>query len=232
MILWIVFFILVLAISFVLALKSMRDYAEIHEVAGEGYSLFLIRKPAGLNNQFFTFLHDGLISTGKNISFERLYRGKESALVVFGPVDLLTHFKDSLDLLELEDYASTSQQLTGWEVMFKKNQADTQPGKMLEGLPQFLDTDQFWWQVILWVNKSDTKALLFSSQIRAVVACEDPARRKTLVRVLQNLPSGQLFRLPKVFSSEQISDLYKKRSFQKNNNSALDFDSILKLLQT
>lgn len=233
MILWILLFVLVLAISFVLAVKSMKDYAEIYEGTGQNFCLFLVRKTSGLNSQFFKFLHDDLLVSGKNISFERLFRGKESALVVFGPADLLTHFKDSLDLLELEDYTNVGQDYSGWEVGFKERVQGTgyRVEGIFDGLPQFSNSDQFWWQLILWAGKDKQTSGLFQSQIRAVIVSGDPARRKSLTQSLQSLASGQLFKLPGVFSSEQIINFYKKRSFQKNENPDLNFGSILKLLQ-
>lgn len=232
MILWIVLFVLVVAISFVLALNSMRDFQE--EISGsieEDYGLFLIRHSRGLNRQLLERIHDDLSESGLNISFERLFKGKKSALVVFGSRKLLTKYQDSLNLLELEDYTNVNAEMVNaWEVGIKEDGGwKVEDGKVLSRLSQFLETEQFWWQLILWVDNPSTK--LFQSQIRAVVLSDDPTKRKNITQALQNLPKDWFFKLPKAFSNAQIIDFYRKRSFTKmSQNPALNSEQVLQYL--
>lgn len=226
MILWFVLFALVVAISFVLAAKSMRDFTEIPP-ANQQYGLFLIRKMAGLSGQFIDSLHDDSLQTGLNIAFERLFKGNRCALVVFGPRKPLLKYQDSLDLLELEDYTNVSSEDTFvWEIGIKST---GEGQKVFDNLPQFLETEQFWWQLVLWAGKS---APQFHTQIRAVLISADLERRKDLTQKLQSVLSDKLIKLPKAFSNTQMLDFYKKRSFQKNaqKNPQLNSEEILQLI--
>lgn len=229
MILWFVLFILVVAVSFVLAAKSMRDFTEI-STSNEEYSLFLIRKAERLNVELLNSIHNSLLRTNSIISFEKLFKGKNSAMVVFGPGKLLMAYKDLLDLLELEDYTNVNvEEIFTWEVGIKNNGQRAPEGevdngqKMFGNLPQLLETEQFWWQVIF---SGDQKA-----QITAVVISTDAKNRNSLTNNLQLLAPERLIKLPKAFSNAQLLDFYQKRSLRKDNkNPNLSFEQILQLL--
>lgn len=229
MILWVVLFVLIVAISFILAVKSMRDFTETAS-GGEQYALFLIRASGGLNARFFNSIYNDLLSQGAVISFERLFRGKQSALVVFGPRSLLTknHF---LNLLELEDYTNVKPEHTQvWEVGVKNNgQWKMDNGKVFSNLPQLSETEQFWWQLLLRPDKTATYQ--YQAQIRAVLISPDTLRRKSLTPALQNLAPDHLFKLPKAFSNTQILDFYQRRSIRADNkNPSVSSEELLHLL--
>lgn len=208
MILWVILFVLVVAISFILAVRSMRDFTEIPQGQDE-YSLFLIRKSHQLDGQLFNSIRQQLLLHNTFISFERLFKGKKSALVVFGPRKLLLNYKDILDLLELEDYTNVDiEHFFAWEVGIKKGAQLTQ--KLFTHLPHFLEKEEFWWQVILSAS--------FKAQITAILVSEDATRRNQLVQNLQNLAPDRIIKLPKAFSNTQILDFYKKRSFRKDSH--------------
>ncbi len=219
--LWVVLFILVVAISFVLAARSMKDFTEI-PTSSEEYSLFLIRKTDSLTAELLNSIHKNLLRTSLIISFERLFKGKDSALVVFGSSKLLMAYKDSLDLLELEDYTNVDvEQIFAWEVGIKKNGQWTKDNGQ-SNLSQLSEIDQFWWQVVL---SNDFKA-----QITAVVISADAQKRNTLTNNLQSLSPDRLIKLPKAFSNEQLFNFYKSRSFRKdNNNPILSSEEIIQL---
>lgn len=100
MILFIILFILIVAASAYLAYISMRDYYDLPEKI-KNYSLFLIREPSALNvANLDKFLAE---SSAPILSFERLFKGSRSALVIYGPKQVLAKFPD-FKLLELEDY--------------------------------------------------------------------------------------------------------------------------------
>lgn len=220
MILWVVLFVLVVAISFVLAARSMRDFTEVPQ-SNDDYSLFLIRKTQGLTLELLSSIHNELLKSNFIISFERLFKGNKSALVIFGPRKLLTHHQNLLDLLELEDYTDVNiEDISAWEAGIK-SKINIQ--KIFTNLPQFLENDQFWWQII--ISKGS------KVQIRAIVITSDDIKRNSLTQTLHNLAPEKVIKLPKAFSSQQILEFYKLRSFRKDSeNLSLSSEEILSLL--
>ena len=221
MILWILLFVLVVAISFILAAKSMRDFADIPSIADE-YSLFLIRKLDFLNKDLLDQLISNLLKQNKILSFERLFKGDQSALVVFGPRHLLLNHKAALDLLELEDYTDINvNHISAWEVGIKKMSGEE---KIFSNLPKLLENEQFWWQVIVSVS--------LKPQITAMIVSADTVRRNTLREPLQHLEKEKVVKLPKAFSNSQLLDFYKARSLRgDNNNPVLNTEDFLDLLR-
>jgi len=217
MIVWLFVLAIVLAASFLLALRSMRDYQEIPG-EDEGYSLFLIRKPQEINVEILKQLHDSFLKSGQMLSFERLFKGNKSALVIYGPRSLTSVLR-MLDLLELEDYTEVSpEQVLAWEMGVRKGQA------VFEGFPQLRESEHFWWQVLL--SRS------FKPQIRAVVVSLDAQRRQEVSSLIENIAPDQLVRLPKGFSNAELLDFYQKRSFKKDNgNPHLSPEEVLKLIK-
>ncbi len=220
MILWVVLLCLVVAISFVLATQSMRDFTQVPKA--EEYGLFLIRSIQGFNPAFLNSIRIGLLESKTIISFERLFKGKKSALVVFGPKRLVLNHQKSLDLLELEDYTNVDvENISAWEVGLKKDAKLTQ--KLFTNLPHFLENEQFWWQMVF--------SSLFKPQITAVVVATDSTKKHSLTQALQNFAPEKIQKLPKAFSNAQLLDSYQKRSFKKEDrNQNLSFEEILHLL--
>ena len=226
MILWVVLFVLIVAISFVLAARSMRDFTEIPN-KDEEYSLFLIRQPQKLNTKLLESIHNDLAHSKSIISFERLFKGNKSALVVFGPKKLLVTQQNLLDLLELEDYTNINvENISAWEVGIKNNRSLDFPRdaqKILTNLPQLLENDQFWWQLVISSE--------FRVQIRTVVVSDNQTRRDSLTQALQALAPETIIKLPKAFSNTQLLDFYKIRSFTKDSkNPTLISEEILQML--
>lgn len=228
MILWFVLFFLIIAISLVLAYQSMKDYVE--KPALSSYSLYLVRNPL-FTAQLLDEIHSAISPQDGIISFEKLFKGQKSALVVFGPKGILEKFKSQLNLLELEDYTSVdSNQVTAWEMTLKD------PKLVPNNLkPDLQESEQFWFSLILQGKKgllgslsaqkteyqkmkeregqkSDVKS--FVTQIRAVLVSFDPARRKVLAENLENMVGGNLVKLPRPFTSAQIFEAYKTRVLQ------------------
>lgn len=220
MILWVLLFALVVAISFVLALKSMVDYQEIPAHAGEEYSLFLIKRPQELSVDLLSSLHHKLLAEGLIISFERLIKGSQAALVVYGPKTLLSQYKHTLDLLELEDYTNVDpRHISAWEVGIKHPDVPNFP-------PLSLD-DQVWWQLALAAKKGD----FFHPHIRLIVVSSDDRRREILKQTLQDLSPDKFVKLPKDFSDTSLLDFYKKRGFRKDSNKNLRPEEVINLLK-
>ncbi len=219
MILWVILFFLVVAISFVLALKSMKDFIDIPANASQEYGLFLIRKIQAVNADLLNHLNGRLLESNLILSIERLFKGKKSALVIYGPRKLLLSLNHVLDLLELEDYTDVNvEQISAWEIGIKDLSAEWVSGQnIFASLPQFLDSEQFWWQITL--NGS------FKIQITAVLIAEDNQRRTTLSQTLQSIDPQVLIKLPKSYSNQQFLEFYQQRSlrvFEKQDNILAD----------
>ncbi len=141
----------------------MKDFILTPE---ENSSLYLIRKAHKLSEALHLIL-PVLQDSSLGISFERLFKGKKSALVVFGPKKLLEKLKPVLDLLELEDYTNVD-----------IKQVSAREGNP-KAVPDLSDEEHFWLQLILWGK--------FHHQLRCILVSSDADKRKSL---LTNLPKA------------------------------------------
>lgn len=221
MIFWIILFAAVIFISFLLALRSMADFA--HHPPTQSV-LFLIRHPQALTSTILDSMHDLMLQGGAIISLERLIKGKESALVIYGPQEILSNYLEALNLLELEDYTRVDPAiLQAWEVGARKQQQTELMDSFFKDLPPLPGNEQLWWQLVLKGENIKEGDRFFQGQIRVVTSSSLPQ--------LKNLATGDLTKVPKPFTKEQIVDFYKKRSFLKNKlNPILNSNSVLKLL--
>lgn len=209
-ILWLALFLLVVAISFILALRSMSDFGEIPS-QGREYGLFLIRKPKNLTPAVLDTLHSELVKEGLIIALERLFKGRETTLVIFGPSRVLTNYLDKLNLLQLEDYTRLNKDETlAWEVGFR-NGPQAEVENPFKDFPQLSETEHFFWQLILYPKPQKGEGKVFMGQLRAVLFSADHQRRKKLAATLQNL--NHLTKIPRPYSGSQIFDFYINRSF-------------------
>lgn len=232
MILWVILFVLVAAISFILAANSMRDFIDIPP-KDEEHGLFLIRNSQGLSEELFNSIQKDLLHSKLSFSFERLFKGGKNALVVFGPKRLLANYMELLNLLELEDYTNVKvEYIFAWEAGIKKNgQWTIDNGQKIFGnLPELSETEQFWWQVVLSAPIKSGSAS-FKPQITAIVVAHDAQRRHSLAQALPTLAPDKITKLPKAFSNEQLLDFYKTRSLRRDvKNPVLNSQQILELV--
>lgn len=234
MILWFLLFVLIIAISFVLAYRSMKDYQEIPQKSEIEYGLYLVRNPQNFNKEFLDAIRKHLTKEGLIVSIERLFKGNQAALTIYGPKRVLEEYIGELNLLELEDYTSAvdSNHTSVWEMGVASN---THPGNLnIEGIFSDLshlgNEDQFFWQVVL--GPKNGKSSLFSSQIRAVVYSKDQQKRQDLIPVLQNMASKELVKIPNPFTHHQMMDFYKSRSLGKDSKGpVLESEGITNLLK-
>ena len=220
MILWLALFFLVMAISFILAFQSMREYQEIPLKSKEEYGLFLIRNITNLDAELLKSLREHIATDGLLISIERLFKGQKAALTIFGPKRILENFREDLGLLELEDYSLNlnSNDMHIWEMGTKSKQALPRTS-IFKNLPSLAEEEQFLLQVVL--GPKDGKNEAFQSQIRAAVYSKDPARRRELAHLLQNMTSEGLIKIPRPYSSEQMTSFYRLRSLGKDSQGPL-----------
>lgn len=225
MILWAVFFLLIIAISFVLAFQSMKDYQEIPQENKTDYGLFLVRQIKNLDTQLLDFIRQVMLAEKEIMSLERLFKGRQTAVTIFGPKSVLTRIQNKLDILELEDYTLNFKDgsISVWEMGVKDSKLDLNgTNQIFSYLPQLREEEQFFWQVILSKNQV---------QLRAAVSSNDPERKKMFTSA-QNLNTGGLYKIPKPFSNEQMIEFYKARRLSKENASSnLNSAGIIRLLK-
>jgi len=218
MIIFLGLFLIIVAISFILAYRSMQDFQEVPSIGKNG--VYLIQNPVALTTDLISDI--GNKAQGEVVSFERLFKGAQSALVIFGPKQVLESFAE-LNLLELEDYTGVPTPKLAWEMGIKNGGLELTDSPF-SALPQFLTDEQLWWQLILQNQVS------WQAQIRVVLVVNDPARQKELSSSLQKL--AQVVKVPKPLSSEQIYRQYTKRvlSVLSQKPLLLTSEQILKLL--
>ena len=225
---WIILFLIVLVISFILALISMRDFPQSSQDLKTKYSLYLIRQTRNLTAEYFDTLHKSLARTSFFVSFERLIKGRKSAICLFAPAEVADE-SPTLDLLELEDYTLdiSDEQSSVWEVGLKTPKSGLKiTDSLFKNFPQLQSSEQFFWQVIV-----KPKSGGFSCQIRAAVFSTDSKRRADLVKKLISL-GGDLVKVPKPFSSSQLLNFYQNRTFLPHKlNPQLSNDEILRLIR-
>lgn len=192
----------------------MRDFLIKPDTKSE-YGLFLVRNLNNFNLSFLNSIFTDLKKLDFLISFERLFKDGESALVIFGPRKVLLNYQH-LNLLELEDYAKLN--LTDaaiFEADFKSSQ------DLRAHLPKLTNNERVWVQLICKGEKS------FSSQLRVVIY--SASKLKNLTEEFQTNFKGQLNKLPKPYSKSQLFEFYKMRSFIKGEARKMKIEDILNL---
>lgn len=220
-------FILVILASFILALLSMRNFQENPKLS-KNYTLYLIRKTANIEKNILDHLHSPMLNGGIIISFERLFKGSESTLVIFTPKELIQDYIPSLDLLELEDYADLEEgSFTGFEMGVKGDPTKTKWSldKFFTSFPKLWPNETVWWQLVLKARKDST----FETLPRMIISSAQ--RREELEMNLKELAGGTLAKVPKPYSSSQMLSFYKDRSLNKSaRNPILTSKEVLDLI--
>ncbi len=234
MILWIILFLLIVGISFILAYRSMKDYSEIPKASKIEYGLFLIRQTEKFNAHTLDSLGQLILDERLLISLERLFKGTQAALTIYGPKPTLDKLSPDLNLLELEDYTQrlSSQDIYIWEMGVRDRKGFSLDGTnhIFQGL-QLGPEEQFFWQVVLG-PKQDKEHISFQTQIRVAVYSKDPSRKRVLTASLQELKVGELTKIPRPFSADQMLDFYKQRSLSKDSSGPiLNSEMVLNLLR-
>lgn len=235
MALWLILFILVIGISFLLALRSMIDYQEIPQQTKVEYGLFLIRQIESFDTDILNVIKDRLHTDQLIISIERLIKGSQAALTVFGPKKILADFIDKLNLLELEDYTTNwaGKEVSTWEIGVKDPQKLRHEDfdNIFKNLPELAEEDQFFLQVVL-SPKGKQDNVPFQTQIRVAFFAEDSQRKGILAPILHNLNAGGLIKVPRPFSADQMKAFYRSRSLSKDSKGpVLDSQAVARLLK-
>ncbi len=200
-------FILVILISFFLALYSMHDF-EVKPSSKLEYGAFLIKNPKNLSPQTLAPLFSGLAKSNMLISFERLFKGHEGVLVIYGPKNILLKYQSQFNFMELEDYTNIDlNNVSIWEVEVRDMTS------FRDKFPNLLEQEQIWLQIIPEINKKDLS--VFPTRIRVVVISEEEERLKELTTQFQENYKHILPKIPKPYSRLKVFEFYRKRSFIK-----------------
>lgn len=203
-----ILFIIIVLISLALAYFSMRDFEEGPEDFGPENGLFLIRKPNPLDPWLLDYLYKIMRQEGVIVSLERLFKGSESALVLYGPKKAILSLSEFLDLLELEDYVEASDPLI-WQTGAKKiSKGQKITESLFSDFPKLEIGEYVWFQLTL---QAEDRRKHFKGQIRTIVVVADPKRKKLLGELLQT-PKNFFKKMPVPYSSTQMMEFYKKRS--------------------
>lgn len=214
MIFWILLFILVVLISFLLAYFSMRNFPQLPALKESDYGLFLIRKTPKLTPQTLLDFHQMMKFRNFIISFERLFKGTQSTLVIFAPRNLIQNYQDQLDLVELEDYTTdTTYEPYTFQMGVKQKGLKGDKLPFFSEFPILKEDELVFWQLILKAKKDSGFEIL----PRVAFFTKDKIRLMEITKSFQNL-SGFLHKLPMPFSSEQMFKFYKARSFVKSEH--------------
>lgn len=215
-------FFLVVVVSFFLAYRSMRDYKEEVGESDKEYSLFLIRNTQNLTQSFLQSIKD-LLKSGKIISFERLFKGTNSALVVFGPKKILLTHASNLGLVELEDYTKDKDPIGVFEMGSKDLSRLSE--SVFTNFPKLSEDEQIFWQVSLKPEEVN-----FMGQIRVVILSSE-IRRKQITNALQNLRPDTLIKVPRPYSKQNLFQFYKSRSVDSKASLKVNFKQLLNLIK-
>lgn len=212
MILFWVLFLLIILISFSLAYLSMKDFQTSPEDFSTQNGLFLIRKPERLTPKVMSFLYEATKGKGLILTLERLFKGSQSALVIYGPKSVLEGLIPTLDMIELEEYSAPIKsesdgeiEVSAWEIGIRKKFSKE---SLFLNFPKLESREQIWYQMVLQAQKGSTQ---FNAQVRVVIVSQDLKRRENLFNALMSKSS--LVKIPKPYSSIQMLDFYKKRSY-------------------
>jgi hypothetical protein len=191
---WVAAFFIIILVSAVMAFRSMRDYEEFPENLSLN-TVFFLGNPQAFTEQTLDKLHGLFLERKHLFSLERLIKGKEKALVLFGPKEL-AGFLPELNLVELEDYlgeldsditglnpekrVSVNQTVT-WLIEPKNNaKRQLHLGTQLKEL-SIGDQQKVFIQVVGEPQK-DKEGEYFQSTLRIIVADTDPIERVNLAK--------------------------------------------------
>lgn len=219
MILLISLFAVIIVISFLLAFWSMKDFKAIPKGGKTDYGLFLIRNTSAFTEQILQSIM--LADKDSIISLERLFKGTEAALAIYGPKDALSSFIQSLNLLEIEEYTDIEvKRISLWEVGFKNSgKADLKLEKMPFNILKLRQDEQVWVQVL--VKGAFTL-------VRVAAIADSPLRRK---EILENFIKEPFVKIPRPYSAEKIYRFYKLRGMSIDQYSLkLNFSGIMRII--
>lgn len=186
---WLIIILVIIVVSFILALRSMRTYKEVPTTKFP-YGIFLIKnEELLLENGVMNKLYDFCVESNAIISLERLFNGNEKALVLYAPQNV-GQFVSELALLEIEDYLLKAPKSPQKKVLIDeavvwsikpKNESDLviKPG-FLKDL-NLEPSQNFFWQIIMVAAK---QKFHFQINIRAAILESDVHKKIELAKFI------------------------------------------------
>jgi hypothetical protein len=234
MLIWILLFVAIAGTSFLLALRSMKSYREKPSYFTTAYALYLLQKPQNLSDDLLERIGSFNADEKLMLSFERLFKGGRSALVVFGPLNNLNQYRDELGLLELEEYSEKVQgEFKIIEFGLKPNSASSiSEFHLNKDDLQLTDSEQIWCQLVARYQVG----VGFRVILRVIIQCQNPLRLNELHHIIvQDYSKANLVPLPKPISSGKLIKHYQERAFSgwligSNESLALNATEIRRLL--
>ncbi len=244
---WAILFIVVVIISAVLALRSLKDYQET-PLQNLGYGIFYIRNLKNFSLDTLKKIYQFSLKNDCLISFERLFKGKESVLIIFAPRSITSLFPE-LSFLELEDYLIPAKQqlnpsldmggkkinlnqVLPWIIESKNN--SKKPLIVKQGFLKQIDikdNQRFFWQIVTFPLKQENKVQV---TIRAMAVDSDPISRVELAKTLdaEIINSTGLSRKVKQPPQQSLYESYRERTLIPKEVSSfnLDLEELFQLL--
>lgn len=217
---WVILFIIVVFVSLVLAYRSMKGYQDV-SISSLPAGLFLIRNPQFLTPQVVVKIYALSLESYAILSFERLLRGGEKALVIYGPKVLQSRFPE-LNLLELEEYLSLDQSLSqpkkigvndtiAWVLKFKDNVKGASITNTF--LKDFTigENQSFFLQIVSLAIKEINK---FQVTLRVIASDKDPNFRTSLAKKINQLidEKSDLIQMERTETTSKVFSDFQKRA--------------------
>lgn len=193
---WIALFLIIILVSAVLAFRSMKDYEEFPESLSLN-APFFVGDPQNFTEGSLKKLHKAFVKGKQFFSIERLNKGRERALVIFGPKDI-AEILPELNLIEIEDYlvdtnileydntskkVNVNQTIT-WVIEPKVN--DKKPIHVNGGIRNLgLGENQKFFIQIVSIPEENKSPEGFQSTIRVMVVDNDPMEKIVLAKKLK-----------------------------------------------
>ena len=219
-ILWLILATILSFVAFFLSKRSLSEYQEDPN-SHLNYGLFLIRSPSHFNTDFLRELTQKSKGEELIFSLERLFKGKNTALVIYAPKDLIGQF-DYLNLQELEDYTEKIDvnNCLAWEIEPKQKMKGKK--SLLKRQPSFLknlplaDNDQFYFQAVCQIIRHRNNRPVFQVTLRGLVIVEEPVTRANIAKKieLQMEQETSSRRKERSKTSSQLYFDYKKRNIR------------------
>lgn len=177
---------IIIAISFVLAYKSMLDYRQ-KPVNNILHSIFLVQNPAIVHADFMKKLFHLVDGDKYFVAFEVLYKGSDKALVFYGPRNLQTTLSEA-KLLEIEDYQGQLEfdKVDLFEVSVKGSDVEyVQQDGVFDDLG-LKPEEKFFWQVVLSPETNSNADPTFQATIRALIYAENATRKAEIRKIVED----------------------------------------------
>lgn len=222
---WMLIIIAVMIVALFLALRSMRDYQDVPKNKSDS-GLFLVGNKANLTPEVIFKVNELAKFYDSPVSFEKLYKGTESVLIIYGLTKLVREFPE-LALLELEDYLAESEpdlalpkdlkkiavkNCISWVISGSGSKHELQLKSRFINMVRLDDDQHFSLQIITSVNTNRTTSL--QATMRVIVADQDPNQRIKLVKQINQLVLEQTNLIPQTReqTTTEVFDSFKKRA--------------------